>query len=163
MGGNLLFKTKITVVIPIYNASQTLGRAINSVLGQTFKDFELILINDGSTDDSINICKELLTIQTPESLMDMKEDDRNLQQFLYVFSVLQEFESNKTSYYLGSYLVKFLFDVRQKYFEMPARDYYKLTSNFKYQSNALLNYFRDLKIVLEEVKDLFLIIAPNLD
>jgi len=111
----------------------------------------------------INICKELLTIQTPESLMDMKEDDGNLQQFLYVFSVLQEFESNKTSYYLGSYLVKFLFDVRQKYFEMPARDYYKLTSNFKYQSNALLNYFRDLKIVLEEVKDLFLIIAPNLD
>jgi hypothetical protein len=46
---------------------------------------------------------------------------------------------------------------------MSAQDYSKLTSNFKYQSNALLNYFEDLKIVLEEVKSLFLAVAPNLD
>lgn len=111
----------------------------------------------------INICKELLTRDALDSLLDMNEDDINLQQFLYVFNVLQEFESNKTSYYLGSYLVKFLFDVRQKHFEMSAQDYSKLTSNFKYQNNALLNYFEDLKIVLEEVKDLFLTVVPNLD
>jgi glycosyltransferase involved in cell wall biosynthesis len=41
---------KVTVVIPAYNHEQYVGEAIQSVLDQTFQDFELIIINDGSTD-----------------------------------------------------------------------------------------------------------------
>ena len=45
----------ISVLMPVYNAEHYLSQAIDSVLGQTFKDFELVLINDGSTDSSKNI------------------------------------------------------------------------------------------------------------
>jgi glycosyltransferase involved in cell wall biosynthesis len=45
----------ISVVIPLYNKAQTIERTVKSVLVQTFKDFELIIINDGSTDDGVNI------------------------------------------------------------------------------------------------------------
>lgn len=45
----------ISVILPVYNAENTLGEAIGSILNQTFADFELILINDGSTDASEKI------------------------------------------------------------------------------------------------------------
>lgn len=48
----------ISVIIPIYNSAPYLERCINSILNQTFKDFELILVNDGSTDNSGLICNE---------------------------------------------------------------------------------------------------------
>ncbi len=48
----------ISIVIPIYNVDQFIGDCINSVLGQTYKDFELILVNDGSTDRSLEICHQ---------------------------------------------------------------------------------------------------------
>lgn len=47
---------KITVAIPIYNRESTIEKCINSVINQTYKDFELLLINDGSTDGSESIC-----------------------------------------------------------------------------------------------------------
>ncbi|MCK8104716.1 glycosyltransferase family 2 protein [Pseudoalteromonas sp. 2CM36K] len=47
----------ITVAIPIYNAEKYLALAIQSVLNQTFEDFELILLDDGSIDNSLNIAK----------------------------------------------------------------------------------------------------------
>lgn len=46
---------KITVLMPAYNAGKYIGDAIASVLSQTFTDFELLIINDGSTDDTIDV------------------------------------------------------------------------------------------------------------
>ena len=43
---------KITVVMPAFNAAKYIGKAISSVLAQTFTDFELLIINDGSTDNT---------------------------------------------------------------------------------------------------------------
>lgn len=50
-------KTIISIIIPIYNAEVFLNECIESVLSQSFKNYELILVNDGSTDNSLNICK----------------------------------------------------------------------------------------------------------
>ncbi|WP_151863428.1 glycosyltransferase family 2 protein, partial [Acinetobacter sp. TUM15512] len=47
----------ISIGIPIYNAEDYLEDAIKSVLAQSFKNFELILIDDGSTDNSLAIAK----------------------------------------------------------------------------------------------------------
>lgn len=49
---------KISVIVPVYNVEQYLRRCVDSILAQTFTDFELILVNDGSTDNSGDICDE---------------------------------------------------------------------------------------------------------
>lgn len=49
---------KISVIIPVYNSSTYLRKCLDSVVNQTLKDIEIIVINDGSTDDSKNIIEE---------------------------------------------------------------------------------------------------------
>ena len=51
----------ISVISPIYNMERLLSKCIDSILAQTFNDFELILIDDGSTDRSGVICDEYAT------------------------------------------------------------------------------------------------------
>lgn len=46
----------ISVIVPVYNGEKLLPRAVNSVLAQTFSDFELILVNDGSVDGTAQMC-----------------------------------------------------------------------------------------------------------
>ena len=48
---------KVSVIIPVYNAEKYLSEAIESILNQTYTDFELLLIDDMSTDNSKEICK----------------------------------------------------------------------------------------------------------
>ena len=48
----------ISIIVPVYNSSQYLHKCIQSILQQTFKDFELLLIDDGSTDNSRAICDD---------------------------------------------------------------------------------------------------------
>lgn len=50
---------KISVVIPVYNVEKYIERCVNSVISQSFSDFEIILIDDGSTDRSGIICDKL--------------------------------------------------------------------------------------------------------
>ncbi|WP_320121961.1 glycosyltransferase family 2 protein [uncultured Sphaerochaeta sp.] len=47
----------ISVIVPIYNAEKTLDRCITSIIGQTYQNLQIILINDGSTDGSLSICR----------------------------------------------------------------------------------------------------------
>jgi len=48
---------RVTAFIPVYNRSAFVGQAIESMLGQTYTDFELVLLDDGSTDDSLEIMR----------------------------------------------------------------------------------------------------------
>lgn len=47
----------ISIIIPIYNVEKYLNRCLDSVMKQSFQDIEIILVNDGSTDNSDNIIK----------------------------------------------------------------------------------------------------------
>lgn len=51
----IIDQAKVSVILPYFNAEQTLERAVRSILNQTFTNFELILVNNSSTDDSANI------------------------------------------------------------------------------------------------------------
>ncbi len=48
----------ISIIIPVYNAEKFLDETINTVLNQTYKNFELILVNDGSKDKSVGVIKK---------------------------------------------------------------------------------------------------------
>ena len=51
---------KISIIIPVYNVENYLEKCLNSILSQTFNDYEVILINDGSTDKTSTICDEFV-------------------------------------------------------------------------------------------------------
>lgn len=48
----------VSVIVPIYNASKYLKKTIECIINQSYKNLEIILLNDGSTDDSLSICYE---------------------------------------------------------------------------------------------------------
>ena len=50
-------KKLISIIIPVYNSENYLKKCIDSVLSQTYKDIEVIIVNDGSKDNSDKICK----------------------------------------------------------------------------------------------------------
>lgn len=55
-----MYEPLVSVIIPIYNTEKYITRAVNSVLGQTYQNFEIILVNDGSSDNSEDVCKQLV-------------------------------------------------------------------------------------------------------
>lgn len=54
-----MYNIKVSVIIPVYNTAEYVGESINSITCQTLKEIEIIVIDDGSTDNSLQIIKEL--------------------------------------------------------------------------------------------------------
>lgn len=100
----------------------------------------------------IEICTTLSNINENKSLVDIDEEDKDFQDFIFILDVVQNFESSLESFYLGGYFKKFLYSIKRESFIMSAKDYDKLTSNMKYQSKAFLNYFIKMKDMLIEAK-----------
>ena len=53
--------SKVSIIVPVYNAEKYLKKCLDSLINQTLKDIEIILVNDGSTDSSKNIINSYLT------------------------------------------------------------------------------------------------------
>ena len=65
---------KVSVVMPVYNAEKYLAKSIESMLGQTLKEIELILVNDGSKDNSLKICEEYKNKDNRVTVIDKKNE-----------------------------------------------------------------------------------------
>ena len=63
----------VSIIVPIYNAEQYLRRCVDSILNQEYTDYELLLVNDGSTDASGDICEEYGD-QDPRVIVIQKEN-----------------------------------------------------------------------------------------
>lgn len=137
----------------------------NCIMDRSIKIDANVVINDilGYVEEYISkanigkdICEELLLNKCDKSLSDIEEDDEELQKFLYIMEIVNNFESSPKSVYLGGYINKFLFDIKEEFFNMSAKDYESLTSSLRYQSKCFLSYFERMKSFLEEVKSIVL-------
>ena len=72
-GEDELMRPMVSIVVPIYNAENYLRRCVDSILNQEYTDFELLLVNDGSTDASGDICEEY-GAQDPRVIVIQKEN-----------------------------------------------------------------------------------------
>lgn len=64
-------KPLVTVVVPVYNARTTLEKCVDSILNQTYENIELILVSDGSTDGSLEICRRYAETDARVKVADM--------------------------------------------------------------------------------------------
>ena len=65
-------RPKVSIIVPIYNSEKFMDKCINSILNQTLKEIEIILVNDGSTDRSEFICKKYENIDNRIKLISKK-------------------------------------------------------------------------------------------
>ena len=49
----------VSIVVPVFNAQKYIKECIESIINQTYKDIQVIIVDDGSTDNSLKICEEL--------------------------------------------------------------------------------------------------------
>lgn len=59
-----MFMTLISIILPVYNVEKYLFKCIDSIINQTYKNFEIILVDDGSLDSSGQICDEYATVDS---------------------------------------------------------------------------------------------------
>jgi glycosyltransferase EpsH len=64
----------ISIIVPVYNSEKYLDKCIQSIINQTYSNFELILINDGSKDSSIEICKKYYSIDNRIIIIDKENE-----------------------------------------------------------------------------------------
>ena len=50
----------ISIIVPVYNTEEYIRQCLDSILNQTYQNFECLLINDGSSDNSADICREFV-------------------------------------------------------------------------------------------------------
>ena len=62
----------VSIVIPVYNAEEFLDRCIQSIIAQHYQDWSLILIDDGSSDNSRKICEQYANIEPRISFLSKK-------------------------------------------------------------------------------------------
>ena len=69
--------TKVSVIVPVYNVEDYIEKCLNSLVNQTLEDIEIIIVNDGSKDNSENIIKSFLS-RYPQKIKYLKKENGGL-------------------------------------------------------------------------------------
>lgn len=149
----------ISVIIPVYNVEQYLDRCINSILNQSYNKLEIILVNDGSTDNSKDICLKYQSIdkrikvinQSNGGLSKARNAGINYSVGKYIcFIDSDDFIHKDMINILYNNLIKTKSDISVCSFEKvyKEKEDLKVTSNYMeyYNPNFYDNLFNDLKV-----------------
>lgn len=128
---------KITVIIPIYNAEKYLKKCVESVINQSLKDIEIILINDGSIDNSLKICKEISRFDSRIKVISQKNrgvsDARNKGLKLAKGEYIAFIDSD--DFIDETFLEKLYSKAKSKGYDLVESDYLLFYSNKKNKKN----------------------------
>lgn len=69
---------KISIIVPVYNTSKYLDKCINSLLNQVYKNYEIIIINDGSTDNSLDIIKKYKDLNSNITILEQSNSGQSV-------------------------------------------------------------------------------------
>ena len=148
---------KISIIVPIYNAGKKLNKCIDSILNQTYKNIEILLVNDGSTDNSLEICERYKSIDDRIILINKKNEgsiqarktgiDNSSGDYIMFVDADDWVDNN---------IVSIMYDELKKYkCDIVVSNSYKVFSNrafIKKSNNS--HYFKDEKLYeKEEIKN----------
>ena len=138
---------QVSIIVPVYNVENYIERCLNSLVNQTFKDIEIITINDGSTDKSLELINKYVKEDIRVSVIDLGDEGvsycRNLgiekangKYIMFVdsddwidFSMVEvmykKAEENKLDLVMCSYIREFKDHSKEKIFNLPEEIIYK--------------------------------------
>lgn len=107
---------KISVIVPVYNAERYLQQCISSIIAQTFTNFELLLIDDGSSDESGNICEKYAANDSRIRVFHVKNGGASLARNLGLDVAVGEFVTfiDADDWVTSSYLQELIKDVDEQ-------------------------------------------------
>jgi glycosyltransferase involved in cell wall biosynthesis len=129
--------TRISIGMPVYNDENTIGRAIESILHQTFSDFELIISDNNSTDNTGKICEEYKNKDNRIRYVKQKENIGLWQNFYFLL------KSAKSEYFMWTPAD----DVWLPYFIEKNITTLDTNANFIASNSKFLNVDEDLKVL----------------
>lgn len=83
--------SKISIIIPVYNSEKYLRECLDSVLIQTYKNIEIIIVNDGSKDESLKICREYKIKDNRIRIIDKKNEGASIARNIGIESAVGEY------------------------------------------------------------------------
>lgn len=121
----------VSIIVPVYNAEKTLCRCVDSVLDQEYRDFELLLVNDGSKDQSGNICREYAEKESRVRVINKPNtgvsDSRNIAVSMARGTYLQFLDSDD---WITPNATRLFVEAAEKYHcDMVISDFYRVSGN----------------------------------
>lgn len=121
----------VSIIVPVYNAEKTLCRCVDSVLDQEYRDFELLLVNDGSKDQSGNICREYAEKESRVRMINKPNtgvsDSRNIAVSMARGTYLQFLDSDD---WITPNATRLFVEAAEKYHcDMVISDFYRVSGN----------------------------------
>lgn len=118
----------VSVIVPVYNVAKYLPSCIESILSQTYRDFELLLIDDGSTDGSIEICKKYAQKDNRIKVFKKENGGVSSARNLGINNCLGEWVSfvDGDDYVGKQYLSNMLMTIQQKSIDLVVAGFYRV-------------------------------------
>ena len=85
---------KVSVIVPVYNSEKYLKRCLDSIIAQTYNNLEIIIVNDGSTDNSTDIIREYK--KKDNRIKEINQKNQVTHQQLYQNHQVKKYQIQKT-------------------------------------------------------------------